>query len=274
MNRSSPSGRLHRKLSRPLWAVLTLFLASCAMFQVQPSALRPPVPKSLSLTNNVVLTSWGAVDMKVLGSSSTFFPGSFLIKSRDMIVYIDPLEVEESPPADFIFITHPHDDHLSLPDIERLAKEGTVIVGPPAVVKRLKDFNTLAVRPGKVIDREGLHVQALPAYNTEPLFLWLLAHPKKALNVGYILTIDSVSICHAGDTSPVPELERIRDITVALIPLDEDNGKLTMDVEQAAALVNSMQPTIAIPMHYEVGKGYPERFKQRIDQRIRVEIME
>ncbi|UCH10927.1 MAG: MBL fold metallo-hydrolase, partial [Fidelibacterota bacterium] len=148
------------------------------------------------------------------------------------------------------------------------------IVGPPAVVKRLKEFNTMEVRPGTVLDLESIHVQALPAYNTEPLFLWMIAHPKKVMNVGYILTIDSVSVYHAGDSSPIPELERIRDITAALIPLDEDNGKLTMDVETAAVLVNSMQPIIAIPMHYEVGKGYPERFQQRVDQGIRVEIME
>ena len=274
MNKSDPSGRLRRQLSRPLWALLTLTLTSCAVFEVQRSALRAPVPKSLSLPNDVVLTSWGAVDVKTLGSSSVLFPASFRIESQGMVVYIDPLEIEDSRPADFIFITHAHGDHLSLPDIERLVEEGTVIVGPPAVVKRLRDFNTVEVRPGTILDLEGIHVEALPAYNVEPIFLWIVPHPEKAMNVGYILTIDRVRIYHAGDTSPIPEMESIRDITAALIPLDEDDSKLTMDVEQAAALINSMQPTIAIPMHYEVGKGYPERFKQLIDEGIRVEIME
>lgn len=274
MDKSSPSGKLRRKLSWPLWALLTLYLTSCAIFEVRRSALRPPVPKSLSLPNNVVLTSWGAVDVKVLGSSSVLFPASFRIESQDMVVYIDPLEIEDSQPADFIFITHAHGDHLSLPDIERLVVEGTVIIGPSAVVKQLRDFNTVEVRPGTILDLEGIHVEAIPAYNVKPIFLWIFAHPKKAMNVGYILTIDGVRIYHAGDTSPIPELEHMKDITAALIPLDEDDGNLTMDVEQAAALINSMQPTIAIPMHYEVGKGYPERFKQMVEEGIRVEIME
>ena len=274
MNHSTHSSKLYRTLSRPLWACLALILTGCAMFQVQPSALRPPAPTSLSLSDNVVLTSWGTVDMKVLGSSSIFFPASFRITSQDLVVYIDPLEIEASPPANFIFITHAHDDHLSLPDIERLVDEGTVIVGPPAVVKRLKDYNTVEVQPGTSLDLEGIHVEAVPAYNLKPLFLGISAHPKKALNVGYILMINGVRIYHAGDTSPVPELEQVKDITAALIPLDEDGGKLTMDVEQAAVLINSMQPTIAIPMHYEVGKGYPERFEQLVEEGIRVEIME
>lgn len=274
MNKSSPAGRLRGMLSWSLWAWLTLSLTSCATFEARRSASRPPVPESLPLPNDVVLTSWGAVDIKVLGRTTVLFPASFRIASRDMVVYIDPLEIEDSQPADFIFITHAHGDHLSLPDIERLVEEGTVIIGPPAVVKRLRDLNTVEVGPGTTLDLEGIQVEAVPAYNVKPLFLWIAAHPKKAMNVGYILTIDGVRIYHAGDTSPIPEMEQIKDITAALIPLDEDGGKLTMDTAQAAALINTMQPAMVIPMHYEAGKGYPERFKQMVDEGIRVEIME
>ena len=54
-------------------------------------------------------------------------------------VYIDPWELGEGlPPGDVILVTHDHFDHLSLPDIERLAGPGTVVVGPAAVTSQVR----------------------------------------------------------------------------------------------------------------------------------------
>lgn len=257
-----------------LLVFIMFFLTSCIKVDIKRSDIRKPVPKSLQLPNNIVITSWGAVDVKVFNKSSVFFPASFRIETHEKVIYIDPLEIEESKPADYIFITHAHEDHLSLSDIEKLVKNETLIIGPQTVVKQLSDHNTRNVKPGEVFELEDINCETVPAHNIRPIFLWIYPHPKKDMNVGYILTIDGVRIYHAGDTDPIPEIERIKDITVALVPLDKDGGKLTMDTEQAATLINTIRPKLAVPMHYELGKNYAEKFMRLVDEEIKVEIME
>jgi L-ascorbate metabolism protein UlaG (beta-lactamase superfamily) len=214
------------------------------------------------------------MDIKVLGNETVLFPSGFRVEAPGLVVYIDPVGVDKPVPADYILITHNHGDHFSPADIERLCDEATVVVGPGKVVKALKDRQTTEVAPGERLELEGILVETVPMYNLEPAFLGITPHPEKAGYVGYVLTVNGVRIYHAGDTSPVPGLAELEDITAALIPLGEDGGSLTMDTAEAAALVNAMQPEIAVPMHYELVAGYPERFRALVDESIRVEIME
>jgi L-ascorbate metabolism protein UlaG (beta-lactamase superfamily) len=263
-----------RRIFRSAGVFLGLLLAGCAAFTVEPSLMRPAEPVTLALPNDVVLTHMGPVDMKVLGTETVLFPAGFRIDAPGLVVYIDPVQVARPVTADYIFLTHDHADHLSPADIEQLCDDATVIVGPRKVVKKLKAYRTIAVAPNESRELAGITVETVSMYNLEPLFLWIIPHPEKAGYVGYVLTISGVRIYHAGDTSFLPELSDLKDITAALIPLDEDGGKLTMEVPAAAALVNAMGPDIVVPMHYELGAGYPERFRALVDESIRVEIME
>lgn len=63
------------------------------------------------------------------------------------------------------------------------------------------------------------------------------------------MTIDVAKIYHAGDTDFIPEMKNIKDITVALVTIGGDN--LTMDIEQASNMINTLKPTLAIPMPYD-----------------------
>ncbi len=72
---------------------------------------------SISLSEGTRLISWGAVYMNF--GDSHFFPASICIESEGTVVYIDPLMIEPTKTADYIFITHSHPDHFSIMDIKK-----------------------------------------------------------------------------------------------------------------------------------------------------------
>src|SRR3954452_4056211 len=83
-------------------------------------------------------------------------------------IYIDPYRIAaDEPKADLVLITHQHYDHFSIQDLERVRKEDTHVVAPPAVAERLEG-SVHSLRPGEVFETglHGVDVRALPAYNT------------------------------------------------------------------------------------------------------------
>lgn len=247
--------------------IMALFIQGCIKITIISSEKRDPLPHSIQLPKNIILTSWGAVNI----NNVDFFPSSFRIEAQGKVIYIDPLVIEDTKPADYIFITHAHPDHLSLSDIEKIVQEETLVICPKKVINKLSGYKVKAVKPGDVLDFGNIKYEAIAAYNTRAKFLWIKAHPKSAMNVGYILTINGVRLYHAGDTDLIPEMKAIKNITVAMVPIGGD--KLTMSPEQAAAAINTIKPQIVVPMHYELGKNYTETFKQLVDKNIQVEIM-
>ncbi len=66
-----------------------------------------------------------------------FIPSSFKLEAAGKVIYIDPYHIDDTAPADYIFITHPHPDHLSPPDITQIVKKETLIVCPRLFVGQL-----------------------------------------------------------------------------------------------------------------------------------------
>lgn len=207
------------------------------------------------LDNDIVLTSCGAVYAHF--GSTDFFPSSFKIETKDKVIYIDPIVVDDPVAADYILITHAHQDHFSPDDIEKLVKKDTHIVCPKKVAKKLKDYSVKVVKPGDTVRLEGIELEAVAAYS-----LGFPSHPKGSGNVGYIITIDGQRIYHAGDTDLVEEIKSIQNIDVALVPID--GGNLTMKTEEAAELINIIKPKIAIPMHYALESSSTQQFSNMV----------
>ncbi len=251
-----------------LLGLMGLVLQSCIKITIIRSDRRGNIPQSIRLPDNIILTSLG----EVIINNVDFFPSSFRIEAQGKVIYIDPVVIDVTKPADFIFITHTHPDHLSLPDIKKIMKEETLIICPKKVAKKLSGYTIKVVKPGDVLELEDIKCEAVAAYNIKPKFLWIKAHPQSAINVGYILTINGVRIYHAGDTDFIPEMKGIKNVNVFMVPIGGD--KLTMNPEQAAEAINTIKPEIAIPMHYETAKNYAEKFKQLVDKDIKVEIIE
>ena len=169
------------------------------------------------------------------------------IRADGRTVHIDPFMVgTEIKDADYILITHDHYDHFSVRDIAKTAKESTVLVVPEAIKKKAEAAEGLVERivtvtPGNVYDIGGLSLETVPAYNIGKPF-----HPKGAGWVGYILNLGGARIYIAGDTDATKEAEAVT-CDIALVPI---GGIYTMNPKQAADLVNTIRPGIAVPVHY------------------------
>jgi|WetSurSiteA1Bulk_404760.scaffolds.fasta_scaffold00770_6 L-ascorbate metabolism protein UlaG (beta-lactamase superfamily) len=247
-------------------------IVGCSLIEIDVSENRNPVPQSILLNNHIEISSTGITRI----SKSDFFSSSFRIKDNGKLIYIDPLAINSTDKADYIFITHSHLDHFSIKDINKLLKSETLIICPKRVVKRLnrKVYKIKEVKPGDFIDiNNNFKIEAIAAYNLNPALLWFKAHPKKNQNIGYVLTLDSVRIYHAGDTDYIPEMENIKDINLALVPIGGDN--LTMNVEDASKLINQMKPEYAVPMHYDMKeRNELTRFTNLVDKTIKIKVLE
>lgn len=221
------------------------------------------------ISEGISLMSTGAVNMHIplIVKHTDFLPASFKLTVQDMAIFIDPLIVEEQESADYILITHPHPDHLSLSDIKKLMKIETVIICPRGAYKKLSKFFAKSqlkiIQPGEKIELEkgNIVVEAIGAYNVKSGLI--TPHPQSALYVGFVIRVMSASIYHAGDTDYIPEMRQLRNINVALVPID--GGNLTMTTEAAAEFINDIKPQVVIPMHYKLGTTEPDSFIRLIN---------
>src|SRR3954463_5057768 len=177
-------------------------------------------------------------------------PPGFRINVGHAAVYIDPSPIAaDEPKADLVLITHQHYDHFSIQDLERLRKETTQVLAPPAVAERLEG-NVQSIRPGEVIETDvyNVDVRALPAYNTSkrdgdgrPF------HPREAGCLGFEVNVRGERLYHAGDTDVIPEMDWVVGVEVALLPV---SGVHVMTAFEAAEAARRIQPTVAVPMHW------------------------
>ena len=223
-----------------------------------------------------VLDAGGGVEIRTCGlidsSGVDFLPSGFRIDYQGKVVYIDPVALSDFKSADIILITHAHPDHFSKKAIREVKKSGTKIIGPLRMETKLKKLGgeVHCLKPGDEISFSGISCSAVPAYNKKNVFLWLKAHPGSGHNLGYVISFGETRIYHAGDTHFVDELKKMKGIELALVPVGK--GKLTMDAAEAAALVNHINPKIAVPMHYELKrKDDVSRFAGMIAEGIKVE---
>jgi L-ascorbate metabolism protein UlaG (beta-lactamase superfamily) len=206
-----------------------------------------------------ILTGMLLEELEWLGHSG------FRIAVGKASIYIDPYRIAaDEPKADLILISHQHYDHFSIQDIERLRKDTTQVLAPPAVAERL-DGNVHSLRPGDVFETDvyGVDVRAVPAYNTSkrdgegrPF------HPREAGCLGYELNVRGERLYHAGDTDVIPEMDWVVGAEVALLPV---SGVHVMTALEAAEAARRIQPTVAVPMHWGGHIGSEEDAKAFAD---------
>ena len=181
---------------------------------------------------------------------------SFKIKT-DQLIYIDPWEIKSTEPANIILISHNHYDHLSKPDIEKIRSPKTLIVTSADCAAEIGGKGVNVIKPNDTISLGAVKITGVPAYNVYKKF-----HPPTNNWLGFIIEYKDERLYYAGDTDRTSEMDSLKDITYALLPV---GGTYTMTADEAAAAANTFKPKIAIPYHWGkiVGsKNDAERFKK------------
>ncbi len=182
---------------------------------------------------------------------------AFRLKGSGRTIYIDPVPMEYCgasvkhlfdtlEPADIILLTHEHMDHCSPQAISSLRTPATIIVGPEACREKLK-LDVQAVAAGTTMNLGPIGIHAVHAYNLlRQRAPGTPFHPK-GHGVGYVVSAGHLTVYHAGDTEPIPEMQEYGPLDVALLPVD---GHYTMSPEEALQCAMMVKATTAIPMHF------------------------
>ena len=163
--------------------------------------------------------------------------GSYRIVSNEgVVIYVDPYAGEGyHMPADIVIVTHEHSDHnqvdlVTLKDDGVILRHGDLFVDGEYLIKKIK----------KVM------IEGTPAENKN--------HTREEC-VGFILTVDGITLYGAGDTNYYPEMESFNDLDYALLPVD---GIYNMSAQEASRCAHVIDSRYFIPIHTSPTQLYDE----------------
>jgi L-ascorbate 6-phosphate lactonase len=177
-----------------------------------------------------------------------------------------PVEPEQLEVAIFV-VTHDHTDHLDPETVARYQhRETTAFVAPRFAAAKLislgvPEGNVTVVDIGETAEVRGVKITGAFALPTSADVLDTVGYRVEFAN--------GRSFYHAGDTAFCERL--LRAAPKAEVLLVAINGKWgNLDVDQAIALTEAVQPQFVIPNHYDVmalNSENPETFRHFYGQR-------
>ncbi len=188
------------------------------------------------------------------------YHATFAMSWNGKVIYVDPAGAPGAgpsssaaaafkgmPPPDLILVTDILGDHFNAPALTELSSGKAKIVAPQAVIDQMPEplkGKTTAVANGQTITIDGIRIEGMPMYNLTPD---RLKFHEKGRGNGYLVTLGGKRVYIAGDTEVQPEMQALKNIDVAFIPM---NLPYTMTPEQAAEGVLAFKPSIVYPYHY------------------------
>lgn len=155
----------------------------------------------------------------------------FKIQGKEATIITDPFDGKKYGlklprlSGDIVTSSHDHDDHNNV----------KAVSGQPFIIDT----------PGE--------------YETKNVFIWGIHswHDNKegadrGENIIFIFQIDDIKIAHLGDLGTNlndEQFNQLEGVDILLIPV---GGVYTINGQQAAEVVNKVEPRIVIPMHYKV----------------------
>jgi L-ascorbate 6-phosphate lactonase len=213
----------------------------------------------------------------------------FVLRSAHTIIYLDPFlsehtdrlipplfTAEEGVPADLVFCTHEHWDHLDPQTLRGLAKASPQarFVVPLPVVEQVTALGisperVIGVQPEEELDLGEVKLFPIPAMHglKAPPAIYDFGFVEQGQQrlyryLGYVIEMAGVRVYSAGDTIAFDGLiERLRELAVdiALLPI---NGRSyfreqldivgNLDEREAADLAAAAGVELLVPTHYEM----------------------
>lgn len=161
----------------------------------------------------------------------------FKLKNKEgMVVIMDPFKTEDvglsfpKDVADIVTISHDHGDHNNL----------EAITGP-------------VTRPGTfVIDKEGEYEIGGVEITATKMFHDKVEGTERGKNIIMHIRMDGINILHLGDLGhslSESQIEKIGSVDVLMAGV---GGITSLETDEIMELINDIQPSYVIPMHYKV----------------------
>ena len=185
------------------------------------------------------------------GGDIVFTPiihASVQVEHAGRVIQVDPWsagDLSQAKPADLILVTDDPGHHLDPTAIEQLRKPGAPVVLTATAHAKFADGSVLS--NGQTGVFAGITVEAIPAYDLTPGRPF---HPMGEAN-GYVITLGGRRILFAGVGECIPEIQALRDIDVAFMPMNLPVDR--MRPIPAAECVKTFKPKIVYLYHYDQG---------------------
>jgi len=178
---------------------------------------------------------------------------------------VTPDDWKEPDEADYIFLTHGHEDHVG-ETLEIAERTGCTVVAPVELSRLLTtkhgldEDQAVEFNKGGTVHYNDFSVTMVSANHSSSFHGDYAGEPG-----GLVFSFeDDICIYHLGDTNIFADLEFYGQMYVPHICLVPIGDHYTMGPQEAAYAVELIEPEIAIPIHYgtfPVLKGDPEEFK-------------
>ena len=237
--------------------VASLVLVGCKNNKKEQSETSEAMPEQASQEDSV------AIEIDPISHATA------VINWKDATFYLDPVGGAEAfkgkANPDFILITDIHGDHMSAETLQGLDLQDISIVVPQAVKEKLPEemsSQLLVLDNDATTEIMDFSIKAIPMYN--------LPEKPDAFHVkgrgnGYVVEKDGQRLYIAGDTEDIAEMRNLKNIELALIPM---NLPYTMTVESAAEGVLAFNPKVVIPYHFRGKDGFADvaKFKSLVNK--------